>query len=223
MYNNFHGEIQDGKHVDEILREYFPVYDYKGNFFDVGAFEPIIISNSYHFEKNGWNVYCFEANPSSVEKLQKERKNVFNYAVYDKDSDKATFNVVLSNGWTAGFSAIELSDAVSKVFPCDNKEITQIQVKQKTLNNILKNDLNDAILQIDILKIDVEGGELKVLKGLDINKYNPKIILVENIDNNKNIYDYLTSFGYVLDKHISYNQYYVKNKFIGEDMNILQQ
>ena len=53
IYSQFHGEVQNGKHVDETLREYFPDYNYKGVFFDVGAYEAINISNSYHFEKNG--------------------------------------------------------------------------------------------------------------------------------------------------------------------------
>ena len=50
-YTQFHGEILENKHVDAILRNYFPDYTYKGVFVDVGAFEPIRISNSYHFEK----------------------------------------------------------------------------------------------------------------------------------------------------------------------------
>ena len=62
-YLRFHGELQNNKYVDQQLREYFPNYDYKGIFFDVGAFEPITISNSHHFYMNGWEVYSFEAIP----------------------------------------------------------------------------------------------------------------------------------------------------------------
>jgi len=64
MYTNFHGEKDISHlHLDEILRtKYFPDYDYKGVFIEVGSFDPIVISNSFHFEKNGWDVYCFEAN-----------------------------------------------------------------------------------------------------------------------------------------------------------------
>jgi hypothetical protein len=50
-YNLFHGEILENINVDFILRSYFQDYSYKGVFLDVGAFEPIRISNSYHFEK----------------------------------------------------------------------------------------------------------------------------------------------------------------------------
>ena len=73
-YTQFHGEILENRHVDAILRNYFPDYNYKGVFVDVGAFEPIRISNSYHFEKNNWDVYCFEANSNSIPLLKQYRK-----------------------------------------------------------------------------------------------------------------------------------------------------
>ena len=43
IYSSFHGEIQNDKEVDKVLREYFPDYNYKGVFLDIGAFEPITI------------------------------------------------------------------------------------------------------------------------------------------------------------------------------------
>jgi len=48
-YTQFHGEFLNNINVDNILRTYFPDYNYKGVFLDVGSFEPIRISNSYHF------------------------------------------------------------------------------------------------------------------------------------------------------------------------------
>lgn len=74
IYSNYHGEFQKGKYVDQVLREYFPDYNYKGIFLDIGAYEPINISNSYHFEKNNWNVYCFEANTLLIDQLKQQRK-----------------------------------------------------------------------------------------------------------------------------------------------------
>ena len=210
-YTQFHGEFLENKHVDAILREYFPDYSYKGVFLDVGAFEPIRISNSYHFEKNNWNVYCFEANSNSIPLLQQYRKNVFNYAIYDKDEDNIEFNVVESNGWTAGFSAIELSDEISNIFKCDNKIITKITVNQRTLNSLLQTELTN-VKTIDILKIDIEGGELKCLHGINFNTHRPKLILLENITNDKKIEEYLNANGYILHKQVSYNQFYINKK-----------
>ena len=209
-YKQFHGEVLENISVDAILRSYFSDYSYKGVFLDVGAFEPIRISNSYHFEKNNWDVYCFEANTNGIPLLKQHRKNVFNYAIYDTNKDEVEFNVVESNGWTAGFSAIELSEEISNIFKCNTKKITQIRVPQKTLNTILETELSH-ITNIDILKIDIEGGELKCLKGLDFTRYRPKLILLENITNDKKIEAHLIANGYKLDKHVSYNQFYITN------------
>jgi hypothetical protein len=116
MYTLFHGEIYNNKAVDSVLRDYFPDYNYKGVFFDIGAFEPIRISNSYHFERNSWECYCFEANTQGIPLLKEHRKNVFNYAISNEDKLEVTFNIVLTNGWTAGFSAININEEYKKIF-----------------------------------------------------------------------------------------------------------
>ena len=211
MYNNYHGEIQQNKAVDEVIREYFPDPNYKGVFFDIGAYEPINISNSYHFEMNQWDVYCFEANTNLINELKRYRKNVFNYAIYNEDKDSIEFNVV-NGSWgggslTAGISAIELDPQYLNVFYTGIKSIFKISVPQKTINTVISNEI-PSIQEIDVISIDVEGGELNVLKGIDLLKYKPKLMVIENVFNNPNINEYLTQFGYILDKHIDYNQYY---------------
>lgn len=131
-YNEYHGELQDGYTVDQTLRTYFP-NEIKGIFFDVGAFEPIRISNSYHFEQNDWDCYCFEANSDNIPFLNLHRKNVFNYAIADENKDSITFNVVKSYGWTAGYSAITISEEYKKIFPCTFESVKQITVPQKNI------------------------------------------------------------------------------------------
>lgn len=216
MYPYFHGEIQQGKYVEQVLREYFPDYYYKGVFFDIGAYEPINISNSYHFERNNWDVYCFEANSLLIPELKRLRKNVFNYAIYNEDKDSVEFNVV-KGPWgggslMAGISAIDLDPDYMNRFGPQIHDMFKIKVPQKTLNTILDIEIPE-VKEIDIMSIDVEGGELNVLKGLDLIKYKPKIMVIENVFNKTDIQEYLTNYGYVLDKQIDYNQYYKHNSF----------
>ena len=215
--NMFFGEVQEGKHVDQLLREYFPDSSYKGIFFDVGAFEPIRISNSHHFHLNGWDVYSFEANPSKIPLLEQHRRHVFNYAITEHDSEEPLpfENVIIDNDWTASFSAIKVSDKYKKIFGWGeeiNRRVETLFVKQKTLNTIIREEIPD-LPHIDIMSLDIEGYEFQCLKGLDLEKYPPKVIVLENADHNHEIKEYLEQHGYRLDKKVHYNEYYVHKSF----------
>ena len=222
MYSSFHGEggVQHGgKHVDETIREYFPDYNYKGVFFEVGAWEPITINNSYHFERNGWDCYLFEANTALIPHLKEHRKNVFNYAIANRDKESVSFNVVVTSqfvpshpNWTASFSAIHIAEEHKNVFGFWPTSVTQISVPQRSLNTIIATEI-PALKKIDVLTLDIEGGELDCLYGLDLTKYGPSLMVIENVDNDPRINDYVTRFGYVLDKQINYNQYYISEEF----------
>ncbi len=213
-YTKLHGEIYENKPVDLILRHYFPDPEKSGIFFDVGAFEPIRISNSYHFEQNGWDCYCFEANSNLIPLLKSKRKNVYNYAIANENKDNISFNIVHTdwdngNDWTGSYSAINISEDYNKIYPMpQNHTIEVINVPQKTLNTIIETEIPE-VKSIDILSIDVEGGEMNVLYGLDLIKYTPKVIVIENLTNDSNIHNYLENNGYKLDAHISYNQFFV--------------
>lgn len=208
---HFHGENLDGQFVDGILRSYFPNKQ-NGVFFDIGAFEPIRISNSFHFEKNGWECYCFEGNTNLIPLLKSIRKNVFNYAIADEDKDSVSFHVVSNGTWTAGYSAIEISEDYKRIFPNGIKSVTVITVPQKTLNTIIEKEI-PQVTEIDIVSLDIEGGEFNALKGLDLNKYKPKVMVIENVTDDLNLKNYLEEHGYKLDKQIKYNQYYVHKDY----------
>lgn len=210
----FFGEKHDNKHVDEILREYFQDTTYKGVFFDVGAFEPITISNSHHFYLSGWKVYCFEANPEKIPLLQKNREHVFHYAISDTDpNEPIPFEIVDINGWTASYSAIKVSENYKRIFGWNDQCIVRtINIRQKTLNTIIQEEIQD-LDTIDIMSVDIEGHELQCLKGLDLDKYPPKIIVLENADHNAGTRSYLEGFGCQLDKQIVYNEFYMHKNY----------
>ena len=56
------------------------------------------------------------------------------------------------------------------------KEIKVINTD--TLDNIIQ-ESNMNIKKIDLLSIDVEGYEMNVLKGFNIEKYQPNVIVLE--------------------------------------------
>jgi FkbM family methyltransferase len=74
-----------------------------------------------------------------------------------------------------------------------NIDTYRFHVKAVTLNNLLIE--NDSPREIDFLSLDVEGSELNVLKGLDLNFFVVKYILIETRD--FEVIDlYLNPFGY---------------------------
>ena len=119
-----------------------------------------------------------------------------------------------------------LSPDVSKFQKAEVREIRK--TKTKTLNSIIKNTkFKDC--EIDFLTIDVEGVELDVLKGLDLNFFKPKIIVVEYLDLkskkleiknlnihsviNSPIYDYITKNNYTMVNWLHSDIVFVNNSF----------
>jgi len=61
------------------------------------------------------------------------------------------------------------------------------------------------------LSIDTEGTEIEVLKGFDIKKWKPKLLVIENNFNDPEIEKYLSTFGYIKNKRIEVNDFYILN------------
>lgn len=210
MSQQFHGEVLNGKYSDAVLRDYFPDYDYKGVMIEVGAYDPVRISNSNHFRQNGWKIYCVEPNPYCVERFKNAKVPVIPYAVSTKNEDNVNFVVATcfcEQGWMAAFSALTIDPALIARYPGSIQQTETVKVSTRTLDTIIEEyNIGDSI---DILSIDIEGGEWDALQGFNMAKYKPKVILLENHFNTNNISEYIQSFGYKLDTKYSYNEYYV--------------
>jgi FkbM family methyltransferase len=86
------------------------------------------------------------------------------------------------------------------------QNIQKIQVETRKLNDILLKDAK--VDKIDFLSIDVEGYELDVLRGLDMNKFRPDAILLENYLHDSSYHDFMSEKGYALVHVIEYNYMY---------------
>ena len=93
-------------------------------------------------------------------------------------------------------STIE-DDQAKKVF---QGNIKTSKINSFTLDKILEKTMLNNI-KIDLLDIDVEGADLKVLEGFSIDKYLPELICVEIHENNlkeSKIFKHLIKFKYDL-------------------------
>ena len=154
----------------EIISNYYIQNSYKGTMFDVGA----QLGNSMNtLASAGWNAYCFEPNPVCLDilsqrgKFFKNKVKIFDLAVSDKSN--LSLNFYTSEG----------NLGISSLHPFTESHIKLKKVKTITLKKFI---FDQKIKKIDFLKIDTEGNDLSVLKGIDWDKLSPETILCEYED-----------------------------------------
>lgn len=197
-----------------LLERYFSeVKD--GFYIEVGAHDGVTYSNTLLFEKKGWRGLLFEPIPEVYNRLVKNRKGeAINACAYDRNG---TVDFILNKGY---------SEMLSGVRECyDERHYNRLareQLKQGGDSDLILSrcvTLTDELSKrgvnhVDFISIDVEGGELKVLQGLDFKKIDVSVILIEDNypDKFKPIHSLLEENGYILDGQIGIDKIYVKKR-----------
>lgn len=179
---------------DILAWEYFGRKS-SGYFVEVGANDPTRLSQSWFFEQRGWTGLLIEPLPSRCQALREQRPNsrVIQAAAGAHDGE-TVLNIATSDAWS------HIGEA--KDVPIDMR----IPVKIRTLNAILQ-EANAP--PIDILSIDTEGSELDVLRGLDMRKNRPALLLVEDHMDTLDVYFFLKRTGYKLAKRTAPNNWWI--------------
>ena len=159
-----------GIHLDKKLNDIFQ-NKRNGFFIELGGYDGITQSNTCFFEKElNWSGILIEPSINQYNKCKINRPNsiVLNYACVSDDYDKST--ILIDN---EEYLMTSIDGKRRNV----NKE-NLVAVQTSTLNKILSEYINDNQI-IDFLSLDVEGYELEVLKGLNLQKYRPIYLLIE--------------------------------------------
>ena len=172
---------------------------------EVGAGPTVFYSMSKHFRDCGWRAICVEPNPKFIKQHQKLGNEIHQYACSNFEGE-TNFKIV-STGWEEdrngiSFSAIDIKYEMSYNYPIE--EITVNVIKLDTLLDNLN------VKQIDFLSIDVEGWEIEVMKGFSVEKFNPKVILLENYKHDIGYIHYMESLNYKLKHTIDFNFIFTK-------------
>jgi FkbM family methyltransferase len=206
----FHAEDE----IDRFVRErFFPDYSIRGVIVEVGAAGPQYLSISRHFREAGWRVIAIEPNPEFCELHREAGYEVLQYACGDHDEDNVDFEVVHQPADYKGgrityesFSALRVLDSYKAHNPAIKTRT--IKVNLRRLDSILARHAPD-IHGIDILSIDVEGWEIAVLEGLSVDRYRPKVIIMENFLRDPKYRAYMKARGYRLHADMYPNDIYV--------------
>ena len=188
---------QEGE--DMVLRRLFEKQK-TGFYVDVGAHHPKRFSNTYFFYKLGWSGINVDAMPGSMTAFNRIRPRDINIEKPVSNKKQLltyyAFNEPALNGFSKELS--EERDGKGSYFVKFTKDI-----ETSTLEEILDNNL-PKVQSIDFLSIDVEGLDFNVLRSTNLEKYHPKVILVEILNSSladiqiSKIYQFLTDAGYEL-------------------------
>ena len=198
---------------DKMIKKNFFDGKKNGFFIEIGAYDGISGSNCYHFERFlNWDGIAIEPSNIQFEKLKKNRKcKVLNNAISNEVKEVEFIEV------TEGLT--QMSGINDSSFERNFKIISNNRAS-KTDSTKLKTITFDDIVpknkDIDYLSIDIEGGEMNLLKSIDFQANSIKVISVENnIPKEQNFKNFFEEINFTyLDRigqdEIFYNRQYFK-------------
>jgi len=89
----------------------------------------------------------------------------------------------------------------------DGGHVSRISVQTRTMDSMLA---ECAVDRVDFVSIDVEGHELSALKGLTLSKWNPRVVIVEDLSEFRDVAVpvHMKSQGYVRFLRTGCNDWY---------------
>ena len=151
----------------EVYVDYFKDREVKGGIYiEAGAVEGWQASNSWYFEHNeDFTGMLVEANPRLVRGLRMFRPNniLVIGALYDADNLQLTFRVP-TNGEHVMLGYIEEHTTERQKATAAPHDPGTFKVPSVTLGSLVS---KANYSYVDVLFLDIEGGELKALQGID--------------------------------------------------------
>lgn len=148
-----------------------------GFYVDVGAHHPKRFSNTYYFYLQGWKGINIDAMPGSMNIFKKIRSRDINLEIPISNTKQILTYYAFDEPALNGFCK-DIADKHSKTGV--NKIIFEENMETHPLSEVLDQYIPQGQI-IDFLTVDVEGLEYQILSSNNWERYKPKIILVEDL------------------------------------------
>lgn len=182
----------------------------EGFYIEVGAFDGYWLSVTYALEAIGWTGLLIEALPERAEECRRRRPNSrVEHAALGRRGSKGTIQFVNVHDQEGGtLSYIATDSEHDKFIKRGGIRTETIDVPLTTMNDLLK----DHTGPVDVAMIDVEGAELEVLDGFDLDKYRPRLLILEDNTHGKDprLTNYMKAKPYVFAGWNEINQLYIR-------------
>ncbi len=216
---------------DRVLWEVFRART-TGFFVEVGAFDGVTLSNTYFLEQMGWSGVLVEPIGELCQHATTARpRSRVVHAACSKQGSKgtATFTVTQNVPVLSFLNADEEHIARCKR---EGANLVEIQVPLRTLDDILleQRKIEDGKVGpwqknggwcIDLVSIDTEGCELDVLDGFTLERFKPRVLVIENDrPSGSAIEPYLLERGYRKFHRQKINDFYVRKDDPRDDLKL---
>ena len=144
----------------------------KGFYIDVGANDTVDDSVTKAFYDRGWHGINIEPLPVYQQRLREMRPRDLNLAIAAgaNNGELTLYDVPAVRGWATS------DQAVAEQHRSNGFEIETVIVPVRRLADLCDEHVSG---EIHFLKIDVEGFEAEVLRGMDFEKWRPWVVVVE--------------------------------------------
>ncbi len=183
-------------------------FRFDGTVVEVGAFDGVTYSNSKMFEETlGFKSLLIEPSQISFEKLKRNRPNshCLNVAVGSKAGARKFLGAHAIAGIVDELPIMHLEKLHSEGFVENDVQVLR-------LDEIFE---DAGISQVDVLSIDVEGGEFEVLKGINVRFLRSSVsVVVIELDTHNQVKDahcrvLLESCGFIKYFRLGINEFYL--------------
>jgi FkbM family methyltransferase len=183
-----------------------------GTYVDIGCHHPFKLNNTYLLYKKRWNGLNIDLMKINIDlfNIWRPRDKNICAAISSKNKTSSVY-IPNNNILSTEISIVEsYANMIKEHF---KNSFIKKKIKVFTFENIIKNH-KIKLEKFDFLKIDIEGEDYKVLKNINLKKYNPELICIEDRiekEENKNKIDkYLRSLKYKLIFRSPVNLFYQK-------------
>jgi|APSaa5957512622_1039677.scaffolds.fasta_scaffold11832_1 FkbM family methyltransferase len=168
-----------------------------GFFLDIGAYDGVLGSNTYFFEQVGWSGICIEPNPwKYVECTNARPRSRVVHAALSRRHHVGVrpFTIVTEPTGSEALSFLTTSPLHLRRCQIESQRMVQVPVPVLSADIVL----GDHAGPIDFVSLDVEGAELDVLAGFDLNRFRPRAFVIEDntFGRDWRTEDYMARYGY---------------------------
>ncbi len=188
---------------DRVLAEIFADRA-EGRCVEVGANDGRTGSASYLFEQRGWQCLLVEPIPALAQEIRKHRAcRVVNCAASSGEGEARFF---VAEGVEA-VSGLDLTPERIEWVQRVGGTIREITVRTATLDSLLE---DAGFTELEFVTIDVEGHELAVLEGFDLETYRPRVVIIEDnsVEGDMSVARHMADHGYVHFRRTGVNEWY---------------